>query len=312
MVPTPKQIRSFLAIVRAGSFTRAAAELGLSQPALTVQIRQLEDAVGVRLLDRDRRQVQITAAGKKLQAPLERVLADLEAVMNAGHDLAACRRGNVAVAALPSLSASLLPHTVRRFREDHAGIDVQIHDVLAERIVQMVKSEEVDFGLGARLTPDRAVDVEEFLTDRLCAFFPEDHPLRTGPLPLSRLAQFPLILTSRSSSIRILFERSLARERIAIQIAGESNYMATALGMVRAGIGVAILPASAAEAGSTAGVSFRPIRAPWQTRKIGIIRRTGSSLSPASEQFVACLRKIAAEHPLLHFSLAVSKKTGRA
>lgn len=304
MVPTPKQIRSFLAITRAGSFTRAAEEVGLSQPALTVQIHQLEETLGVKLFDRDKRQVRLTSAGKKLLAPLERVLIDIEAVINTGQDLAACKRGSVVLAALPSLSASLLPHAVRKFREEHPSVDILVHDVVADRIVQMVKGEEVEFGLGPRLTPDRAVTVEDFLTDRLCAFYPEDHPLSQGSLSISRLAEYPLILTGRSSSVRIMFERALARERTAIQIASESNYMSTALGMVRAGLGVAILPASAAETGSTAGLSYRPVRAPWQMRKIGIIRKAGSSLSPACEHFMVALRQTAKEQPLLHFSLA--------
>ncbi len=303
MVPTPKQIRSFLAIARAGSFTRAAEEVGLSQPALTVQIHQLEETLGVKLFDRNKRQVRLTSAGKKLQSPLERVLIDLETVMNTGQDLAACKRGTVTVAALPSLCASLLPRAVHKFQEDHAGIDVQIHDVVADRVVQMVKSEEVEFGLGPRLTPDRAVAVEDFLTDRLCAFFPSDHPLSEGSLRISRLVEYPLILTGRNSSVRIMFERSLASEHAAIQIAGESNYMSTALGMVRAGLGVAILPASAAETGSTAGLSFRHIRAPLQMRKIGIIRKVGSSLSPACERFMVTLRQTAKEQPPSHFSL---------
>ncbi|MDR3440292.1 LysR family transcriptional regulator [Telmatospirillum sp.] len=304
MVPNPRQIRAFLAVARVGSFTRAAAEVHLSQPALTVQIRQLEDLLGVRLFDRDKRQVHLTSAGKNLVAPLERVLVDLDAVMNTSQDLATFRRGKVSLALLPSLAASLLPHALRKFRETYPGIEVQIHDVVAEKIVQMVKAEEVDFGLGTRLTPDRAVVVEDFLNDRLCAFFPEGHPLASGDiLSVQQVAAFPLILTGRNSSVRVLFERSLARDGAEIQIAGESNYMSTALGMVRAGLGVAILPASAVEAGSVSGVTFRPIRAPWLTRKIGIIRRAVSSLSPASERFVEVLRQTAKDRPLLHFTL---------
>jgi DNA-binding transcriptional LysR family regulator len=232
------------------------------------------------------------------------VLIDLEAVINAGQDLAACKRGTVSVAALPSIAAGMLPHAIRRFRDEHEGIDVQVHDVVADKVVQMVKSEEVEFGLGPRLTPDRDVTVEEFLTDRLCAFFPAGHALARGNLSVAKLVEYPLILTRRNSSVRVMVERSLAKERVTVQIAGETNYMSTAIGMVRAGLGVAILPASAADTASTTGVSFRPIRAPWQMRKIGIIRKAGSTLSPACEQFVAMLRRTAKEQPLSHFALA--------
>ncbi|MTJ80903.1 MAG: LysR family transcriptional regulator [Telmatospirillum sp.] len=305
MIPHPRQIQAFLAIVRTGSFTRAATEVHLSQPALTVQIRQLEEALGVRLFDRDKRQVHLTLAGKSLLAPLERVLADLETVVSTSQDLATFRRGKVTLAVLPSVAAGLLPHALRRFREAYPGIDVQSHDLVAEQVVAMVKAEEVDFGLGTRLTPDRAVTVDDFLEDRLCAFFPDGHALGGRAfLSVSEVAAHPLILTGRNSSVRLLFERSLAREGAEIQVAAEANYMSTALGMVRAGLGVAILPASAVEAGSVAGVSSCPIRAPWLTRRIGIIRRAGCSLSPAALRFVEILRQSAASEPLLHFSLA--------
>lgn len=306
MTPNPRQIRAFLTVARTGGFTRAATELNLSQPALTVQIRQLEEMLGVRLFDRDKRQVHLTQAGKSLLAPLERVLIDLEEVMNASQDLATYRRGRVTLAALPSLAASLLPHTLRKFREIYPGIEVRIHDVVAEKIVAMVKSEEVDFGLGTRLTPDRSVKVEDFLTDRLCAFFPVGHVLEQKEiLSIQDVAAYPLILTGANSSVRVLFERSLAREGADIQVASESNYMSTSLGMVRAGLGVAILPASASEAGSAEGLTSRPVQATWLNRKIGIIRRAGCFLSPASERFVEVLRQTSKSEPLNNFSLAL-------
>src|SRR5690242_21485013 len=109
MIQGLRHIRAFLAVARLGSFTRAAAELNVSQPALTVQIRQLEESLGVRLFDRNKRQVVLTQAGRNLLAPLKRVFTDLEAVMDASHDLAGLRRGSVAVATLPSVAAGILP-----------------------------------------------------------------------------------------------------------------------------------------------------------------------------------------------------------
>jgi LysR family transcriptional regulator, carnitine catabolism transcriptional activator len=310
MLPSPRQIKAFLAVARIGSFTRAASEVGLSQPALTVQIHQLEESVGARLFDRDKRQVRLTAVGEKLVPSFARILADLETVMATGKDIANVSRGQISIAVLPSLSASLIPHCMRRFREQKGGIDVHIHDVVAGKIVQMVKSEEVDFGIGMRLTPDREVDVQDLLSDRLCAFFPQDHPLTSGSLTVRKLTRFPLLLTRQNSSVRILFERVLSREGAEIQIGGEANYMSTVLGMVREGLGVAVLPESAVETGPMTGVSHRPIQAPGKTRKIGIIRRTGCTLSPAADEFVKILCEVAKVHPLSHFTLSANESDG--
>ncbi len=297
-----RHISAFLAVARLGSFTKAAAELHVSQPALTVQIRQLEESLGVRLFDRTKRLVILTQAGRDLLAPLQRVLTDLEAVMNTSHDLAGLRRGSVAVATLPSIAASLLPIVIRRFTAGHPGIDVTVSDVIGERVVQLVKAEEVDFGIGSRMGPDRDVEVVDFLTDRMCAFLPEDHPLAAqGPLLLHDIVEFPLILTARGTSVRTLIERVLEKENLEISLACEANYMSTAVGMVRAGLGISVLPESAIDSTSCEGIAITPIRTPGLTRKIGFIRKTNRSLSPAAERFIQVLQEVAWK-PLAHFS----------
>lgn len=307
MLQGVRHIKAFLAVARLGSFTRAAAEVHVSQPALTVQIRQLEESLGLRLFDRNKRQVVLTQAGRDLLPPLQRVLSELEAVMSASHDLAGLRRGSVSVATLPSVAAGLLPIAIRRFAADHPNIDVNVSDVVAERIVQLVKAEEVDFGIGSRVGPDRDVEVVDFLTDRMCAFFPEDHPLASRrPLLLQDVVAYPLILTARGTSVRRLVEQALEKEELEISLACEANYMSTAVGMVRAGLGVSVLPESAVDAASCEGISVEPIRTAGLTRKIGLIRKANRSLSPAAERFVELLKEVAGE-PLAHFSSSGTK-----
>ncbi|MGB7646672.1 MAG: LysR family transcriptional regulator, partial [Pseudomonas fluorescens] len=98
-----QHIQAFLAVARTGSFTKAANELHLSPSALTVQVQQLEDWLGVALLDRSPRHVSITAAGEAARAPMEKLLLDLDNIVTGSRDLAALRRGVVAIAALPSV-----------------------------------------------------------------------------------------------------------------------------------------------------------------------------------------------------------------
>src|SRR5574340_1519850 len=136
-----RHIRAFLAVARLGSFTRAASELHVSQPALTVQIRQLEESLRVRLFDRNKRQVALTQVGRDLLPSLAQVLPDLEAVMSASQDLANLRRGSVSIATLPSVAAGLLPMAIRRFASNYPDVAVHVSDVVAERILQLVKAE---------------------------------------------------------------------------------------------------------------------------------------------------------------------------
>lgn len=299
MIDDLRHVRAFLAIAELGSFTRAASKLFISQPALTVQIRQLEESVGVRLFDRNKRQVVLTPAGRSLIKPFEQLLADLDSVLKMGHDLAELRRGTVTIATLPTLGGGLIPATVRQFVSVHPNITVRIRDVIAENILQLVKDEEVDFGVGIRLRPDNDIEVVDLLTDRLCLCFPEGHPLEKKVRPTLRdAASHPLIMMSKGSSVRTIFERALEAKGLAFQSVCESSYMSTAIGLVRVGMGVAILPESVVDVADCEGIHIRPINCSDTTRKIGLIRKRNRSLTPAAEEFIATLkRNIEARNP---------------
>ncbi|MEN3930206.1 LysR family transcriptional regulator [Microvirga sp. W0021] len=300
-IPNFRQIKSFLALARHLSFTRAAEELGISQPTLTVQIHQLEETLSVILFDRNRRQVRLTDVGRNLLEPLEQLLTDLDAVMNFSNDRAQLRSGTVRIAAMPSISSSLIPKTIRIFQEKYPGVSVQIYDIDAEQIIEMVKLEQVDFGVGMKVLPDREIIIDEFLTEQLCVFFPEDHPLqskKSGKITLKDCTEFPLILTNRSSSLRKMIDRELIESGLEVQIAQEANFMATALAMTRANIGITILPNSAIGNGSTKGLDYAPVHSPHLYRKIGIVQKQNKRLSPSASYFLKDLNAVAQENKM--------------
>ena len=152
MNPDLRQIRAFVTVAQLGSFTRAASLLNLSQPALTVQIRNLEEALGVRLFDRNTRTVSLTRMGRELVPALQRILRDLDAVVAEARDVAAQRHGIVRLAALPSFAAGVLPEIIAQFRETNPKISFVIHDVIASGVIAQVREEQVDLGLtGGRI-----------------------------------------------------------------------------------------------------------------------------------------------------------------
>jgi DNA-binding transcriptional LysR family regulator len=212
MIHDLRHIRAFLAAARTGNFTRAAMELHVSQSAFTVQIRQLEDALGVTLFDRGKRRVALTSAGRDLLLPLERVLVDVESIVSSTRELAGLRRGIVSVAALPSVASHLLPDAIRKFTQFHPGVVVQVQDIVGERLIEAVRKEEADFGIGCRVRADREIDTSPLLVDRLCAFVPKAHLLaRQESVALRDLAAFPFIVTGRDSSARELLEKVMKR-----------------------------------------------------------------------------------------------------
>lgn len=294
MIRELRHIHAFLEVARRGSFTRAAAELRVSQPALTVQVRQLEAQLGVSLFDRNKRRVALTQAGRDLVAPLERVIFDFESVIANTRDFVEHRRGIVTVGALPSIAAGLLPRAMKQLADDHPGIVVRVTDALAGRIAALVKTGEIDFGISSQMPTDRELTYHHLITDRLCAFAVPDHPLvRKKTATLRDLVAYPLILLVKESSVRDIFERALEKEGLKITVAHESIYMSTALGMAHAGLGVAVLPESALQVASHPALRIVPVSSPALTRKIGIIRKPGRSLSPAAVKLVDVLRQLA-------------------
>jgi len=288
-----RQFAAFVAVARLGSFTRAARHLNLSQPALTVQIRQLEDAVGVRLFDRSTRMVKLTAIGRELAPMLERVLQEIDAVMVDTKELASHIKGTVTIGALPSISSKLIPSAIAEFQKQYPGIVVRLRDVLAQRIVRLVKEEEVDFGIGTLRMPDPDIQLTPLLTDHLGVIFPADHPVeRQRTITLKYLTAFPLILMDPETSVRDIVDHAFeAIGEVAVP-AFEAVYMSTAVALVKAGLGLTIQPSSAMELASSRGLKFRTIRHQGLTRQIGVIQNARRSLSPSAEAFIKVMKEV--------------------
>jgi DNA-binding transcriptional LysR family regulator len=177
-----------------------------------------------------------------------------------------------------------------KLRLRHPGIDVQIHDAAAQAVIDLVKRGDVDFGITSLEKRDRELVVEPLASDRLCAFF------RLGKdavcpqsITLRDLSDTPLILPPRNSSVRRLFEKAVAKESMNATLAYEIVYNSTALALAREGLGVAILPASVADAGTEKTIGVAPIF-PAIDRHIVLVHLVGRSLSEAAAAFIAILK----------------------
>lgn len=285
-----RQVRAFLKVAELQSFTRAAAELHISQSALTVQVKQLEEELGVLLLDRNKRGVTITAAGRDLLGPLQRLVADAGAIAACARDISAVRTGAVAIAALPTIAAGILPGALRRFARQHPEIRFAVQDVVADRVRELVSGRSVDLGLGPSAPQDRELKATLLYQDSLAVFVGMDHTLaKRKELSLHEVLRYELILPNRESSVRRIVEAAMERERGAANIRYETNFMPTALAMARAGLGAAILPESAAGL-NVAGLVRIPFGKPALHRQICVLERRDRTLSPSAAAFVTCLR----------------------
>jgi len=287
-----RDIRAFVTVANAGNFTRAAARLHLSQPALTVQIRRLEETVGARLFDRNSRTVALTQTGRELLPLLQRSLDDMERVLRDARALGDGSSGTVRLACLPTFAASALPDLIQAFRKRVPQAQFQIRDVVASTVNALVRNEEADIGLTGGDTFDAALEVLVEGADRLVVVCPKDHALaRKRRVSVSDVAASPLVLTAQGTSVRSVVDAALEQAGCAPDIACEPTYMMTAVAMVRGGLGVTILPATAREVLAERDLVARPIDDPSFVRPIALIKKRGRTLPRVAEDFVTLIAK---------------------
>jgi DNA-binding transcriptional LysR family regulator len=294
MNATIRQLRAFARVAGTRSFTRAASALHLSQPALTVQIRELEAALGVKLFDRNTRGVRLTPMGESILPAVERLLRDAETLADDARELGAGNRGVVEVAALPSIASSLVPRAIALLAKRRPGIVVRLRDAIAQRVIAMVQAGEADVGVGVFGAASQDLAFTPLLRDRLEAVLPARHRLaRTASISLRELAREPLVMMDAQTSVRALLEREMLASGLLPRPAYEVTYMSTAIGLVQAGLGIALLPTSALEMQSLRGLERRALRGASLARSLGVIARAGRTLSPAAEAFVETLSECA-------------------
>ena len=167
------------------------------------------------------------------------------------------------------------------------GIDFTIRDVIASGVATLVASGEADLGLtgGAISNPDLEILLHG--TDRMHAVYPRDHPLaRRARIGVADLAAHPLIRMDAATSVRQVVDAAFAEAGVTARVGAEVTYMSSAVGMVRAGLGVAILPGSAMEVRAEPSLRSQPIDGERFARPIAVVKRRGRTLPPASERFL--------------------------
>jgi LysR family transcriptional regulator, carnitine catabolism transcriptional activator len=283
------RIRNFVAVAEERQFRRAAERVGLSQPALSAQLRELEEFLGTALLSRTTRSVHLTAEGEKFLLRARNILADLESAVLEVRDHASLRRGRLAVASIPSVASRILPGIVASFTERYPGIDVQVIELGARDVERCVAGGNADLGIAA--APDRNSELafSFMLRDRFVGLAPLSSPLaRRRKVPLDALFEYPLITTVAGTSIRSTLERACREYGQSLRVTHSVTQHQTVVAMVAAGLGVALLPELSLM--ENIPVARITVTTPEITRDLGVVQRKGEASSAAAHEFIAALR----------------------
>ncbi len=282
---TLRQLRAYLAVLEAASFSEAAKAMHLSQAALSGLIKELENRMGVRLLDRTTRSVSRTVVGEAFEPMVRRVLASLDEALESVTSLKELRRGLVRVAAPETLSCTLLPELIARYSSSHPGVDVRFDDVPIQQVLTGLQNGSTDIGFGpAGVMADESVEAHLICADPLWVALRPDDPLTKGQsVSWKDLRDRPLINYMPNIAINVLRHvppRHQPRELVPV------HRVNTALSMLQVRQGAVICPSMAGSLVRGFGLTFLPLKQPTVKWSIALFARRRASLSPAVESFL--------------------------
>lgn len=288
MNPTLRQMRAFVAVAKTGNFTLAAQYMHVTQSALSGLIKELEQTLGARVIDRSTRRIALTEMGKELYPLFSQMIDDLDRALANVADHTQLRKGIVRVAAPQLMSCTLLPQAIAEWRLRHPEIKVSLADSGVEQVGARVLSGEVDCGIGPERDDTPELEARPLLEMPFEAVLPPGHPLESrARLAWSDLAGYPFISLRGQFTERLLADMGESLREATLKPEHEVTFMTTALAMVAAGLGVTICMPYASALVRRHGLLTRPLAEPVLTRRFFIYTRGQRSLSPAAEAFVA-------------------------
>ncbi|MEZ5658178.1 MAG: LysR family transcriptional regulator [Burkholderiaceae bacterium] len=284
---TFRQLRVFSEVARQRSFAKAAEALHLSAPAVSMQVRDLELAVGLPLFDRAGRKVALTLVGEYFVVYARRILATLKEAEDAMARFSQLESGRLTVG-MVSTAMYFVPRLLARFHDEHPGVDVQLSIALnREQMYRMLGDGEIDLAIMGRPPHDVQTRAEIFASHPFVFICPPGHPLlNVGHPPLSALAQFPFVVREPASGTRNAMDRFFEQRGFTPRIAMQMDSNEGIKQAVVAGLGISFLSLHALglelDTGALAIVHVpeTPVLRNWH-----LVRLPSRSLSPAAEAF---------------------------
>jgi DNA-binding transcriptional LysR family regulator len=293
-----RQLRYFLAVAEERGFSRAAQRLHVSQPPLSTHVKDLEEQLGVRLLDRTNRGVTLTPAGQVFYDEIQSILRRLDQAgikaQNAGRgEVGALSIGFVSIA-----SYGILPSALKRFREKFPKVDVQLHELTTDAQIREMRAGRLDLGIGLGPVDEADLAFETVLREKLVIAGPVGHRLlrSAGTVRLDSLSNEGFIIPPRevAPGLYDLIISQCRASGFTPRITQHARQMQTVLGLVASGMGFALVPSSV-KGLRRPGVQYRHMRGRAGAIELGLLRARDET-EAVSRNFVAVLKDVAASH----------------
>ena len=293
---TLRQLRAFVAVAEHKQFTAAAKQVHLSQAALSIQIRDLEEELGFKLFDRHTRMVKLTDQGAELLGTVHRVLEEIDNAIRHSKEYLHFKRGNVRVTAGTVISSGLLVPFMQKFMTEFPDVNVQLIDMAEQTLLSNLKQENIDFAVGTPYGDSDELIRTPLFTDEFQLLLTPSHPLnREEEIGWEQLNDYPFIALFPESPIRQEIDLHFLKHGVTPQKVFEVSFHTTVLSMVRNGLGVAVLPSNSRLLPEAEGIVYRELRGERLVRATCLFELKYRSLSPVANLFKARLVEYVSE-----------------
>jgi DNA-binding transcriptional LysR family regulator len=289
-----RQLRYLVALAEELNFTRAAAAEHIAQPALSQQIRRLEEEVGVGLVERTTRKVALTEAGELLVVRARRILAELQTAREELEALRGVNVGHVTIGAIHTMGPIDLSLALAIFHEQHPGVALTVREHHSEECAELLRNDELDLAFLSvtERVESHELDLHQLIAEELMVLLPRDHALAgRDEVRMTELAQEQFISFRQGARLRELLFSAGRDAQFEPRVTLESNEAARIRSLVSRGLGVAILPRSDAMAPG-AEIAVARIVDPVLERDITLAWRAGRRQSPATAAFLELAREM--------------------
>ena len=287
------KIRCFIAVGETLSFRVASERLNLSQPAVSNHIRDLEVTLGITLFKRTTRNVVLTPDGENFLIRSRSAVSDLDDAMRDMKEQRDVRRGRVNFGCVPSMARLFVPAALSRFLKRYPDVKLQLFDELADRLFKRTLDYEIDFMIGPSAPSRMGLDFTHLMDDPYVAVVPAGHVLADRKsVRLADLSGHPFILITTPSIVRTVLEQAFAKSGRDLEPAYSAANPSTIGGMIKAGLGVTVLPKMVVLAMMNPSLRSVPVVRPPIVRKMGILRRANEPLAPVAQALAAAFSDV--------------------
>ncbi|MBH5397280.1 LysR family transcriptional regulator [Bradyrhizobium sp. CNPSo 4010] len=294
MIPTMRQLEALVLVYRHGSLTKAAAELRVSQSAVSLLIKQIEENFQLRLFDRTTRALHPTLACKDAVPIAERILAGANGLARYMSDLVEVKAGRITIAVSAGVASALLPRVLARFRADYPDVRVELFDVAPDDLLPFVTAGEAELGIGSVENVDTLdAKIETLTHSSLSAIGVKNgHFEKASRLSWDSLENCDLITMRRGTRIRSQIDEALARTGRQLKPKLEVSLITTALALTAEGAGISILPAHMLPETQFPTLTAVPLSRPTIIRHVSLVSRADFVRSPAAQRFVETAKQV--------------------